>query len=324
MPTKRTRLTGLLARIEAVYGTDIVPVAATDGIQLEEHLWSSIDVDHLEQNERKDVAGQRMGRHASAQPSGRFAKLTITVAVKGAGAAYAAATRPEMDVLLRIAGFEPTVDATVGAETITYVPIDEGHESATLYAYSAGSLFKVVGCRGRLVSLTSIPARICVARFEIQGLLLEDPTDVSLPAITYPGRLVKPPVSDKVVTLGTYGAPSGSFTLEFNTELPAKPRGGTPGGHAGYDIMGYDPTAKVLVDSPTKAVWNPWAVHAAGTLLAWEHAIGGTQYNRLTLAGPAARILKVPPEDQNGHAMLGIQLAMHHADPDPAVTLTFD
>ncbi|HEX8276030.1 MAG TPA: hypothetical protein VF615_25560 [Longimicrobiaceae bacterium] len=322
--SKRVRLTGLLAKIETEYGTDSLPVPGTNGIQLEEHIWSNIDVDHLEQNERKDVAGARMGRHASAQPSGRFAKLTLTVGVKGAGAAYAAATRPEMDVLLRIAGFQATVDATATSESITYVPIDEAHESATLYAYSAGSLFKVVGCRGRLVSLTSIPARICIARFEVMGLLLEDPTDVALPAIVYAGRNVKPPVSDQVVTLGTYGAPSGSFTLEFNTELPAKPRGGTPGGHAGYDIMGYDPTAKVQIDSPTKAVWNPWAIHAAGTLFAWEHAIGGSQYNRLTIAGPAARILKVPPEDQSGHAMLGIQLAMHHADPDPAVTLTFD
>jgi hypothetical protein len=320
----RVRLTGLLAKPETVYGTDSLPVPGTDGIQLEEHIFSNIEVDHLEQNERKDVAGSRMGRHASASPSGRFAKLTIAVAVKGAGAAYAEAVRPEMDVLLRICGFAPTVDATADAESISYVPIDELHESATLYAYTAGSLFKVVGCRGRLVSLPSVPARISVMRIEVMGLLLEDPIDAALPAIIYPGRAVKPPVSDKVVTLDGFGAPSGSFTLEFNTELPAKPRGGTPGGHAGYDIMGYDPTAKVQIDSPNKAVWNPWAVHGAGALFPWSHNIGDVQYNRLRVEGPAARILKIPHEDQNGHAMLGIQLAMHHADPDPAVTLVFD
>jgi hypothetical protein len=320
----RERLTGLLAKIEPVYGTNSVPVPGTDGIQLESHLWSTLEVDHLEQNERKDVAGSRMGRHASAQPSGRWAKLTLPIAIKGAGAAYAAATRPELDVLLRICGFGATVDASAGDESIEYVPIDEAHESATLFAYTAGSLFKLVGCRGRLVSLPSVPARICIARFEVMGLLVDDPTDVTLPAIVYPGRAVLPPVSTNVVTLDGFGAPSASFDFQLNTELPAKPRGGSPGGHAGYDIMGYDPQAKVLIDSPVKATWNPWAAHAAGELFPWAHQIGSIQFNRLRVEGPAARILKIPHEGQNGHAMIGIQLAMHHADPAPAFKLIFD
>lgn len=322
---KRVKLTGLTAKIETVYGTDAVPAVATDGIQLEEHLWASIETDFLERNLRENVAGTRMGRQGSAQPSGRFAKITAAVVVKGAGAAYSAALRPELDVLLRASGLAAAVTATAGAEKIAYTPIDDGHESATVYAYAAGQLFKVLGCQGRITGYSAIAARIGVLTFELMGLLAGDPTDVALPSIAYPRRDVKPPVVDAAaLTLNGYGAQFASATWEQNLTLTARPRGNAPGGHAGYVITDYDPQLSAQIDAPDLAAFNAWALERAATEFAWSLAVGATQYNRLTLSGSNGQIIKVPQEDKDSLAMLGLKLRCLHGAATPGFTFTFD
>ena len=52
---KRVRLTGLLIAMEALYGQDAAPVPATHGVQLEEHIWNSIETDYVERNLREKV-----------------------------------------------------------------------------------------------------------------------------------------------------------------------------------------------------------------------------------------------------------------------------
>lgn len=322
---KRVKLTGLLAKIEAVYGVDSLPVAGTDGIQLEEHIWNQVETDYLERNLRENATGNRMGRHGGAQPSGRFGKVTLSVALKGAGVAYAAAVRPELDVLLRICGLGATVTAAVGTEKIEYAPIDSAHESATLYAYSAGTLYKMVGCRGRITGVSLTAGQISRVSIEVMGLVAGNPTDVALPAITYPRKAVKPPVlAAAAALLNAIGVNYKSANWEQNLELAARPRGNAADGHAGYEVADYDPQFTIQVESPDKSVFNPWALEAAATEFPWELVTGGVQYNRAKIAGGNGQIIRVPGEEDSNLAMLGLRVRCLHGAATPAFTITFD
>ncbi len=321
---KRVRLDGLLAKIEGVSGTDAVPVAGTDGVQLDERLWGTIETDHLEQNLRANATGSAgMGRHGGAQPAGRYAKVSLTVAMKGAGVAYAAGVRPEVDVLLRAAGFGAVFSGAAGTEQYAYTPIPDNHESATLYAYAAGTLFKLVGCHAKM-TLSAIAARIGFAKFEVWGQLVEDPSDVALPAITYPRRAVLPPVAAAAaLLLDGFGPAWKSFEFNMNTEIPNAPRGNAPGGHGGYEIVDYAPDFNVQIDSPTKAAFNPWTRQASGSEFAWSLAVGAVKYNRWRVLGSNGRVTKVPPQDDNGFAMINLGIQCMNAAVSPFAPCQF-
>lgn len=321
---KRTRLDGLLAKIETVYATDSVPVVGTDGIQLDEHIWGSIETDFLERNSRENATGTAMGRHGGGQPTGRWAKITVTAALKGAGAVYAAGVRPEIDVLLRASALQGVLTAGAGSEKWDYTPRSDAHESATLYAYAAGSLFKIVGCRGK-VSISTISAKIGLIKIELMGLLVDNPTDIALPSITYPRRAVKPPVAaSAALTLNGFGPAWKSLDFEMKTDIQPRPRGNAAGGHAGYEVLDYEPGFTVMIDSPDKSAFDAWALEAAGTEFAWSLNVGGTQYNRWKLTGPAGRVVRVPPQADGGFAMLNLGIQALNGAATPPFTLTFD
>ncbi|HEX6038041.1 hypothetical protein [Longimicrobium sp.] len=315
------RLDGLLGKMEPVEGTDALPTPAENGIQLEEHIWAKLEVDYLERNQRENATGYGMGRHGGAQPSGRWAKLTVDFAWKGAGAAYtagAAGVRPELDVLLRAAGFAAAVDATAGSESVTYAPAQTGHESATFYAYGGGWLYKLVAARGRLTADSNIANQISRGTVEIMALLAGDPEPAALPAITYPRRLVKPPVvRGAAVDLGGFLPSWHSLSLDMGTVLSPRPRGNAADGHAGYGITDFDPTFKLQMDVP-QAGFNPWEMEREGTLFPWSLSIPGQQYNRVRKEGFAGQVIKVPTQEKDGLAMIELQVRACHDDQDPA------
>jgi hypothetical protein len=70
----------------------------------------------------------------------------MTMEVKGFGAAYSAANRPESDVPLRASGSVANVVTTGGSESVTYLTLDDAMETATFYCWSANKLWKLIGC----------------------------------------------------------------------------------------------------------------------------------------------------------------------------------
>jgi hypothetical protein len=322
---KRVRVDGLLAKIETVEGTDAVPSPATDGIQLDEHMWASIETDYLERNLRENATGNRMGRNSGAQPAAPWAKLTVTVALKGAGVAYAAGVRPEMDVLLRACGLAATVDATADAEKCTYAPIDTNHEAATLYAYAAGSLYKILGAHGQITGIAFLPARIALVTIELTGVLPGVPTDAAIPNIVYARRSVQPPVvKAEALTLNGVGVLYKSVNWSQNSVIAALPRGGAPEGHAGYAITDYDPRFKAQIDSPDKSTLNPWALERAGTEFPWSIDWGQTQYNKGTISGSNGQIIHIPQSEDSGYAIIEPEVRCLHGDAEDAFTIEFN
>lgn len=323
----KVRLKGLTAKIEAEYKTDIVPTIADDGIQVEEDLWGEIEWGYLEENLRENLAHLGFGRAGLSVPAGPFLRVRSTVAVKGLGAAYAAVGELELSALLNSAGLTESVDATEGTEYLQFVPSSSVFESASIYAYSANSLFKGVGGRSIIQEIQIIPGQIALIRFETFAVLTSI-TDIALPTIVYPLKAILPPVVKAAgFTMGSYDPSDfASFRFEQRLELPARPRGNDADGHAGYEPVDYDPHFITVVEKPPLASFDWWAHRKDRTPFAWDINVGATQYNKLTLSGPAGVIVGAPHSDTDGFAMLDFLVRCQHTneEAEDAFKLLFD
>lgn len=321
----KIRLRALLAKIEDTYKTDSVPVVTDDGIQMEDR--PEIEWGYLEENTREELSHLSFGRTGLSQPGGPFGHITVTVAIKGTALAYAEVVRPEFDVLMRMAAHSAVVDETVSSESVTYEPIQSSFESASVYAYTANSLFKLVGCRAILTNITILPAQIARATFDIWGVLTGI-TDIALPTVVYPYKTVKPPIVVAAgFTVDTFDpADFSSFIFEQRLQLPARPRGNDADGHAGYEPTDYDPRFVAIVDKIALASFNWFTLRREGTTFAWDIGVGSTQYNKMTISGPAARIVDAPFSDVEGFAMIDLTCRCEHTDEEAtdAYTILFD
>lgn len=326
----KERLKGLTAKIESTRLTDALPAIGTDGIQLDDHIWSVIEIGYMEDNLRENLAQAGLGRAGTGAPGGRYGHITVTFPIRGCTAAFAdAGPRPDEDVLLRICGLQATVDESVGTETVTYTPRSEGHETATVYAYSSGSLYKMVGCQATLTGLRLTPNTYMQATIDIWGAIIDDPTDVAHPTIVYPQKSITPPVvQGAAFSMNGYTfADFMTCTLETRTTLVPLPRGNAAGGHFGYEITDYNPHLMATVDKVALSSFNPYELHQNGTLFAISFGpIGTTQYNRLSFACSSARMVNVPHSAQDGLPMWDLEARLQNTDeetPDDAFTLTY-
>jgi len=319
------RINACLGKLETEYGVDAAPVAATDGIQLDEFLWSTIDVDFLERNERPNLAGTDLGGASAGQPMGRFVKFELTIALKGTATG---AVAPEIDVPFQAAGLVRADDAPEEGQRTWSAPSIADQDtlpSATFYLEAGGLVYKSVGTRARLTSIAFVPARLVVVKFECFGLLSVAPVDGTLGAVTYPQRALKPPVAGSgtgaVLTLDGFGAHWHTATFDMGTELPSLPRGNAPGGHAGYALVDYDATLKAVIDVPASATLDLRAKEAAGDLFGWSLDLtpGAAAFNRWELIGPAAQISKLSHAEKDKMVTYDVTLDLRRDEDTPAV-----
>lgn len=320
----RERIHALLMKPETEYGVDSVPTAAVNGIQLEETLWNTVEIDYLERNIRETVSGGRgFGFGAGAQPSGRFVKFTIKPVLKGSGAA---AQLPEIAAPFGAAGLLPAEGVpAVGKRTWSPFSAIGGAEPASYscYMWTGKYLITATGVRARLTGIALVAGRIVLPSFECMGLLAAEPAVAALPVINYPQRAIRPPVVGRVpLLLNGYGPPFNTATFDMGTDLAALARGNAPDGIAGYDITDYKPTLKVSIDAPDVALFNPWALERLGTPFPWSvdigEASGAAPFNRWRLEGPAAQIVKVSPETQDKRQMVAMTMNLMEDPADPA------
>lgn len=321
------RLEGLTAKVESSYKTDATPTAGANGVQVEETLHDNLSWGFMEENLRENLAGYGLGRAGTAKPSGRFMEMELTVALKGKGSAYAASGDLEFDPLLRACGLSPTVDTSGGSEKITYTPVSSSFESATIYAYSAEKLYKVLGCRGN-VRFVMTPGQIPRAVFSMSGVL-DDVSQTTLPQITYATNAVQPPVVAAAgLTLNSVD-PAGfdDFELDMQVDVVPLPRGNDADGHAGYYIADWNPQIDTTIERAALSSFNPWNLRENGTLFAWDlGAFGPAQYNQIKLSGPKGRVVDHSGSSSDGIASGQLTIRCQNTDEETqndAVSLEF-
>lgn len=139
MPNRFERSQTILAKLETVYGTDPVPVPATDAV-----LVSNIQAVPLQANNvDRDLVRPYFG--SSEQLVGtRTTQLSFEVELVGSGTP---GLPPAWAALLRACGFAQTVETGY----VSYLPVTDGQASVTLYLNDSGVLHVMPGVRGTVV-----------------------------------------------------------------------------------------------------------------------------------------------------------------------------
>lgn len=329
---ERYRVYGLTAKIEAVSGTDSVPTGAnairTVGVP-------QLKLAYLEGGDRQDVQAGVLGAVDRAEPAGRYGELEVTLEVKGAGAAYAAGVRPECDVFLRMAGHSSTVDATGGAEKVTYYTLDEGMETATVYCYTGRKLVKLIGCVATL-KMSAEANKRGMMTFGIVGRVASDPTESALPVLT-PNGTIPPLMKGSAAAIGAWNTGSADplvlrkVDVDMGVKTSARPSAGATDGHAGYVVTDRIVRQSMDVEVVPLATFDPFAMSKAvpanlPAATSWQ--IGNNQYNRMkVVTGRWALEAPNGPNDSDGIAtwgLTGLLVQGTAATSNREINITFD
>jgi hypothetical protein len=278
----REKIFGVLVKVETTSGTDAVPTGSADAVKLVGI--PTLTYGYLEQGNRDDVQSGRLIREDRTEAAGRFGRIEVTLEVKGSGAA---GTAPEADALLRISGRSKSVSAGV---SVTYTTLDEGMETGTVYCYSAGKLFKLVGCIASM-KLSAEAAKRGLMTFSIVGKMSSDPTEVSLPALTL-SSILPPLFHTSVASIGSWASNAGSDPLVVKSaELDdaaittERPSAGAADGLVGYLITDRAMKQTMNVEVPALATFDAYAlskaVGSSQPLSVWQ--IGVSAGNRLII-----------------------------------------
>lgn len=306
MPGIPLRLDGALAKIESVYRTDPVPTAGANGVRIAERMWPNIQVDYAWENLQRDTATGTLLPIAPAKPRGRNVTITIPWLMRGSGVL---GTPPEAGPLYRASAHAETI---TGGTKVEYAPIAQLHESCTIYAYAAGYLFKVVGCRGFLTWPVQV-GQPMVKRFKMRGVLANDPTAVAVPAITYN---TGEPIAGVGLTL-TVGAwtprvISCGFDQGVNTQLFED--GNDADGIEEFDFGEVYPTFKLSARVPRDATgivdltaYNPTADLVARQTRALLMTGGSVAANRCRLINTNAYVQPFNPASNNTFAAYDLE-----------------
>ena len=306
MPDTPIRIEGLLCKIEGTYRTDPTPDGTNDAMILSDAFFSTMTIENRAPNLRENVRDGTLLPVAPGVPRGRTVSGTANLELRGFGAAYSAGNKPEADPFIRSSGYSATVDVTASAEKWTYAQEDSGFESCTIWAYGAGNVYKINGCRCNMV-WPIVAGEMGILRFEFIGFLDTAPAAAALPAQTFATQV---PQSAVGMSFTVGGWSPDIITGEFNAgaNLVVKPSGNDSTGFSEVQFSHFDP--RVTFSAPTLALatYDPYADRVAATTRAIDWTVGGSQYNRADLAIASAYLVSEPThEDQDGFTAWGLE-----------------
>lgn len=282
MPLYRERVYGVLVKIETTSGTDAVPDPAVNAVA--PSGVPTITVDYLEQGLRDDMQNGTLITPDRAEAAGRFGTLELKVEIRGGGTA---GSTPEADALLRMSGLSVTTSAGVSK---TYTTLDTGTETATVYCYGGGKLFKLVGASASL-KVDAEAAKRGFMTFSIKGKLGADPTETALPALTF--STVSPPLFHSAATsIGAWTSASAeamqllTVAIDTGTVVTELPSAGAADGLVGFVVSDRKSTQTMTVRTPAIATFDPYTLSktagSATPVTAWQ--LGTVAGNRCKVA----------------------------------------
>ncbi|NTT86922.1 phage tail tube protein [Tabrizicola fusiformis] len=266
----------LLAKIETVYGTDSVPTGGANAILAKNIRLSAM--------EGSDTSRELDFAWFSAQPTipaELYQKISFDVELAPSGTA---GTAPAWGPLLRACSVAQTISA---GTSVTFNPITNAPESATIYLHNDGSRYRLRGSRGTAKFRLS-PQGIPYIEFEFHSLW-EAPsaqTD-AVPTLT---AFQKPIIASKTntptFTIGGAAMVARDFALDLGNQLERRFLFNAD------EIIISDraESLDVSVESQPLGTWNPFAVAAAQGTVAVVVAHGTAAGAIATLTVPTGQV----------------------------------
>jgi len=299
----------ILAKIEAAYNTDSLPVEG-DAILVENPNWSN---EGLRMNERNSIRGN-LGKLQQIF-GGRLMSISFDVEIKGSGSPGVA---PEIGTLLRACALGETI---VALTSVAYSPVSTGHESITLYYYRDGKLIILTGCRGNVNPQLETGPQGKMSFTFTGHVASESDTPMISPAYD---NTVPTPVIGAGFSIGGYSAVISSLNFDLSNTLATPPDISSSDGYGevritGRDVNGsFDPEDTLIAD-------NDWQndFELGNTLALDTGLIGSVVGNRYQITMPAVYYRDLSPGDRDGVRTLDVGCGMAESAGDDEFTLIF-
>ncbi len=283
-----TRKAIILAKKEVTYGTDIVPVAATNAIMCSEPQIKPL-FERLDRNYAETSLS-----HQGHFIVGKMYEITFTTEIKGSGVA---GTAPEIGPLFEGAAHAETLVVSTSA---AYDPVSENFDSLSIYFHRDGIQHKIIGARGTKLQAVLNRREFGVINWTFQGLYA-GPADVAYPSPTYNATL-PPRVVGATFTMGGYSPIASRLEINIDNKVGVKDDINSADGILevilGADkreVKGsFDPEVVALA---TKDFWSEWE---AGTEQALSCLVGATAGNKYTISGAKCVYDEVGYGDRSG------------------------
>jgi len=302
--------TVLLAKPEVTYNTDPIPVAATDAFKVENLSHGPASQKMVEQNNVKNTLGKEKQLFGTL-----LWQVTFDVLVKGSGTA---GTAPEYGPLLRACGLGETI---VASTSVTYAPVSTGFESATLYVYEDGKLYKVTGCRGN-VSFAGEAGGAGKLSFTFTGHKSAI-TDTALAAPTLDSTEA-PIIKSAGFTIDSYAAVISGLKFDMGNQVIMPPDINASDGFGEIHITDRDINGSIDPEDvllATKDFINDWETGAEMALS--TGVIGGTAGNRYQISQPAVSYRDASLGNRDGLRTMELPYGAHEVSGDDGVSLAF-
>lgn len=281
----------LLFKIEATYGVDAVPVAATDGL-----LVRSLSVMPLKLSYEDRSVVRPFYSNDGKIVTGKWSEMSFEIEIAGAGGAVDAVAK--YGTVLRACGLAQTINATV---SVQYDPVSTGEESATAYFQIDGRQHKMLGCRASKFGLMIKAGAIPVYQFSFIGLHVQ-PTDTALtPAalIGFTKPLAVNNANTTPFTLHGFAGKFREFTFDLGLQAPYRNLIGSES----VQILGRKPTGKITLESELVATKDWWTSIKGETLGALAITHGTSAGNRVKFDAPNVQITEPDEPDEDGVLM---------------------
>ncbi|CAE6692778.1 hypothetical protein [Paraburkholderia nemoris] len=307
--SKLTRKTIILAAIEAVVGTDAVPTGALNAILARNVSPNPAAATYAS----RDVVRPYLG-NSEQLPADIHSELDFEVELAGAGTAGHA---PKWAPLLLACGFAEALTDGVDAK---YTPISDNPPTLTLYYYLDGIFHKMTSARGT-VALDLTAKSIPVLKFKFTSLY-NDVVDQALPAGVDYDDFQKPLVVNKANTpnfmFQGVSSPLQALTIDVANAINYQ----NLVNQESVDLTDRKPAGTATLQLTSVAAKDWWAAVRDAVTGALTITHGKTAGNIVQIDAPRVQASNLSYSDQNGTAMLGLNLTFVPVEGNDELVIT--
>lgn len=282
----------ILAKVEATYGTDSVPVVATDALDCRNVKWGAPG----EELKRDQIRG-----NISQMPSviGKvYQEVSFDVELKGSGSIGVAG---QLSDLLQACCLSETVSA---GSSVVYVPADpNSQKGCTIYVYDLDSgsavLKKVTGAIGD-VTLKLTAGQIGVLSFSFKGLY-NAPTSVALPGTPTYEATTPPIIQSAALSVNAVTTlVSKEVSIGLKNSIAERDDISSPYGIKAFFVTSRAPDATIPIEAVLPGTYDPNSLFVGSTAQALSVVIGTATGNKCTITAPKMILTKNANGDDGG------------------------
>jgi len=302
-----TRKMVILAKVETQYGQDPTPTPVANAL-----LVKDVTVKPVGELVERDFLRSSLSPLEFLRGM-KEVELSFETELKGTGTAGTLPSWGWEGELLRACGMDETINAGVD---ITYKPVSEDPESATIYVYEDKIFHKIPGCRGTFAIVGTIGQYLAL-RWTFRGLFVA-PTDTPPEAQTFSS--VKPAVLLSAgLTIASYSPVASKIEVALNNELGRRTDINDAAGITEILITSRRPGGSFDPESVLEAThpfWADWQGAVAKALNIGP--VGSVAGNKVTITGPKLQLEDISYGDREGLLTYEIpfRLAMDAGDDE--------